>query len=192
MDQAQYLEAMRVLFETAPQGFDEAEEGPAAIALRAVLFSAEEKLTPPDWAVVSVLAAMKRYDSFEVGSVNEAFGFPWNTRLDARRNELRCAYIAHLVEQKQAAAKQLGLSLPLASSKCARGALDLVGEDLNMAAATVAKYRNMWRAHCKRADRDATVRVDVQYGNAQQAIFNAVAVALGSPKEFSKGILNNK
>lgn len=178
MDPAQYLEAMGVLFETAAPGFDEAEEGPAAIALRAVLFSAVEKLTPPDWAVVSVLAAMKRYDSFEVGSIHEAFGFPWNTRLDAKRNERRCAYIAHLVDQKQEAAKLAGQRLPLATSKHARGALELVGEDLNMAAVTVAKYRNAWRALCKSAGRGPGLSVSAGFADANEVISNALAGAL--------------
>jgi len=139
------------------------DEGPAAESLRILIGFLLNKAMPPVWAVEEVVAALDRYDMAEVSSMGEAFGFPWNKRLAARRSEILAPQIALAVDCVQREAERKGKSIPLQSSRDVVGAFELVGKDFNMAAATVKKYRDAWLTYCKalgveRSDPDTICR----------------------------------
>lgn len=156
-----------------------ASEGRAAMALRTLLFALEQGRRPHEADLAEVVAALKRYDEAEVGTVGEAFGFPWNKNLSARRAERLAGKIAWMVFQVQADAKANGKTIPLNSNRDHDGALEIVGRMLNppMAPATVKKYRDAWLRFCKKLGVEPPgPRAIPRTAAATSVVFQALAV----------------
>lgn len=161
-----------------PWWLDQEREGPAAQSLRMVLGCLESGEQPPDWAVNEIVTALARYDNAEVSSIGEAFGFPWNKHLAARRSERRMAEIAAMVDHIQAEGLRAGRTIPLKSNRDRKGALDLAGERLNMSPAAVKKYRDQWLKICKDLGVNRRHPTDQATGNAGRIISSALSEAL--------------
>lgn len=121
-------------------------EGGAASSLRIVLACVANGEMPPQWAVEEATLALHRYDSAKVETIGEAFGFPWNKHLAARRAEQLAPLLAAKVKQVQDQDRKSGVHRPLCCPH-GQGVYDVVGAQFNMAPATVKKYRDAWLAH---------------------------------------------
>lgn len=124
-------------------------EGRPAAALRTLLFALEQGRRPHEADVQEVAKALQRYDDFEVGSVGEAFGFPWNKHLSAKKAEKDACRIAWTVFLIQEDGRKKGKTIPLEGNRETQGALELAGERLGLKAAKVKLYRDAWLKVCK-------------------------------------------
>lgn len=151
-------------------------EGDAAYSLRIVLACVADGELPPDWAVEEAAQALHRYDSAEVETIGEAFGFPWNKHLTAKRAEQLAPFLAARVKQVQEQDRKDGVRRPL-SCPHGRGVYDVVGAEFKLSRANVKKYRDAWLAH--KRELGITDREEQLAGaNAGPVVFNALSRGL--------------
>lgn len=125
------------------------DEGLPAVLLRLVVAQLQLGEMPASDDIEEIARALDRYNQGEVSSISEAFGFPWNTHLEAKKRELQACAIAWAVERIQSEARASGKRIPLESNVGTEGAYEVVGRRFNMAPATVKKYRDKYRAFRK-------------------------------------------
>lgn len=160
-------------------------EGQAALALRSAVCDLQAGRVPAPEDVAAISEALRQYDAFEVGSIGEALGFPWNKHLEARRRELSAESIAWLVyEIQQEGIDQGGKKLPLLDNDLGQGALSLAAEKLGIKEDTVKKYRDAWLKYCKDMGLQPPGK-QTAFPSAQ-FLNSVLAAALAPSESFSK------
>lgn len=112
---------------------------PEAIAFEVAMFAIEKRVPCPEWVAEATARAWKRFEDFEVESINEAFHIPPHKHVAARRSERLCAAMAHRVQDLQKQGR------PLSSNQAVDGAFAVVGKEFNCSAATVEKRVKKWK-----------------------------------------------
>lgn len=161
-------------------------EGQAALALRSAIHDLQAGRVPTPEDVAAISEALRQYDAFEVGSIGEALGFPWNKHLEARRRELSAESIAWLVYEIQESGRDSGgKKIPLLDSGSVQGALSRAADQLGIKESTVKKYRDAWLKYCK--DMGLSPPGKQVETVSPEYLLSVFGVALSPSGDFSKG-----
>jgi hypothetical protein len=118
-------------------------ESPESIAFRIAMTAVEYGLVCPGWASQAVTKAWKRFEGFEVKSINEAFGIPPHLNCKKKRDDLKAAIVYAAVRDLQKD------HVPQKENSRGDGAFARVGKKSGMSASKVRDLRNRWIKLCE-------------------------------------------